>query len=255
MADAHVLVDAYFAMEDPAAIRPIGLELQLEAQVGGLLMRGIIDRLELDAEGELVVTDYKTGRSPAVQYEQGRLGGVHFYAYLCEQAFGRRPSIIRLMYLRDGIIIEARPTERSVRFLPKRTEAVWRAVDRACETGDFKPRPGRLCPLCAFQDVVPRVRGRRRPGRARGAGALRPRARPAAAGHHRRAAHHRRTGDAGPPAQRVTPAASVARFDAAFDAALEQLRGHPVQRPHLPDGLGARRLVGDLGSSSARHGG
>ena len=26
----------------------------------------------------------------------------------------------------------------------------------------------------------------------------------------------------------MTPAASVARFDAAFDAALEQLRGHPV---------------------------
>ena len=118
VADAHVLVDAYLELEDPAAIRPIGLELQLEAQVGGLLMRGIIDRLEEDAEGELVVTDYKTGRSPSVRYEQGRLGGVHFYAYLCEQALGRRPSIIRLMYLRDGIIIEARPTERSVRFLP-----------------------------------------------------------------------------------------------------------------------------------------
>ena len=159
VADAHVLVDAYLELEDPAAVRPIGLELQLEAQVGGLLMRGIIDRLEEDVEGELVVTDYKTGRSPPVQYEQGRLGGVHFYAYLCEQALGRRPSIIRLMYLRDGIIIEARPTERSVRFLPKRTEAVWRAIARACETGDFKPRPGRLCPLCAFQDWCPAFGG------------------------------------------------------------------------------------------------
>jgi putative RecB family exonuclease len=159
VADAHVLVDAYLALEDPTAVRPIGLELQLEAQVGGLLMRGIIDRLEEDAGGELVVTDYKTGRSPAVQYEQGRLGGVHFYAYLCEQALGRRPSIIRLMYLRDGIIIEARPTERSVRFLPKRTEAVWRAIARACETGDFKPRPGRLCPLCSFQDWCPAFGG------------------------------------------------------------------------------------------------
>jgi putative RecB family exonuclease len=159
VADAHVLVDAYLALEDPTSVRPIGLELQLEAQVGGLLMRGIIDRLEEDAGGELVVTDYKTGRSPAVQYEQGRLGGVHFYAYLCEQALGRRPSIIRLMYLRDGIIIEARPTERSVRFLPKRTEAVWRAIARACETGDFKPRPGRLCPLCSFQDWCPAFGG------------------------------------------------------------------------------------------------
>ena len=110
--------------------RPIGLELQLEAQVGGLLLRGIIDRLEEDADGELVVTDYKTGKAPPLQYEQGRLGGVHFYAFLCEQALGRRPAIIRLMYLRDGTVIEARPTDRSVRFLPRRTEAVWRAISQ-----------------------------------------------------------------------------------------------------------------------------
>src|SRR5262245_21789769 len=141
VADAHGLVDSYLSLEDPTSVRPIGLELQLEAQVGGLLMRGIIDRLEEDADGELIVTDYKTGRSPAVQYEQGRLGGVHFYAYLCEQALGRRPAMIRLMYLRDGIIIEARPTERSVLFLPKRTEAVWRGIAPACEAGGVRPRP------------------------------------------------------------------------------------------------------------------
>ena len=52
-------------MEDPTAVRDIGLELRLEAQVGALTLRGIIDRLELDAEGGLVVTDYKTGRAPA----------------------------------------------------------------------------------------------------------------------------------------------------------------------------------------------
>ena len=75
---------------NPATVTPIGLELQLEAQVGGLLMRGIIDRLEEDADGLLVVTDYKTGRAPSVQYEQRRLGGVPFYAFLCEQALGRR---------------------------------------------------------------------------------------------------------------------------------------------------------------------
>jgi len=159
VADAHVLVDAYLALEDPSAITPIGLELHLEAQVGGLLMRGIIDRLEEDAEGSLVVTDYKTGKAPSVQYEQGRLGGVHFYAFLCEQALGRRPVLIRLMYLRDGTVIEAQPTDRSVRFLPKRTEAVWRAIGRACETGEFKPRPSRLCPSCAFQDWCPAFGG------------------------------------------------------------------------------------------------
>ena len=39
-----------------------------------------------------MVTDYKTGRRPVEPYEQGRLGGVHFYALLCEELLGRRPA-------------------------------------------------------------------------------------------------------------------------------------------------------------------
>jgi len=82
-ADGWVLVEKYFQMEDPTTVRDIGLELRLEAQVGSLTLRGIIDRLELDAEGRLIVTDYKTGRAPSANYEQKSLAGVHFYSFLC----------------------------------------------------------------------------------------------------------------------------------------------------------------------------
>src|SRR5690606_7598952 len=84
-ADAAVMVERYFTLEDPRAIRPVGLELMLEAELGSLVVRGIIDRLEEDADGQLVVTDYKTGRAPSVMQEQSRLGGVHFYAFLCQR--------------------------------------------------------------------------------------------------------------------------------------------------------------------------
>jgi putative RecB family exonuclease len=159
VADAHTLVESYLTMEDPTTIDAVGVELALEAQVGGLLLRGIIDRLEQDAAGSYIVTDYKTGRAPGVNYEQRRLGGVHFYAFLCERALGRRPALIRLMYLRDRTVIEAHPTDRSVEFLPRRTEAVWRAISKACETGDFKPRPSWLCESCAYRDWCPAFGG------------------------------------------------------------------------------------------------
>jgi putative RecB family exonuclease len=151
LADAEALVRRYFTMEDPRRVREIGIELYLEARVGRLTLRGIIDRLELDDEGELVVTDYKTGRPPSVQREQPRLSGVHFYAYLCEQVFGRRPARIQLLYLSTGEIIVARPSEQSIQFLPRRTAAVWHAVERACEAGDFRPRVGPLCDHCGFK--------------------------------------------------------------------------------------------------------
>ena len=157
--DCWSLTQGYFAMEDPTAVREIGLELRLEAQVGDLTLRGIIDRLELDADGRLVVTDYKTGRAPGLKYEQSRLSGVHFYSFLCEAVFGQRPAAIRLMYLRTGETITAIPSAQSVKFITTRTKAVWNAVEKACQTGDFRPKPGALCTSCAFQPWCPAFGG------------------------------------------------------------------------------------------------
>ena len=157
--ECRELIANYLRMEDPTTVREIGLELRLEAQVDALTLRGIIDRLELDADGELIVTDYKTGRAPSVNYEQKSLAGVHFYSFLCERVFGRRPRAIRLMYLKSGETITATPSAQSVKFITTRTQAVWRAVERACQTGDFRPRPGPLCSGCAFQEWCPAFGG------------------------------------------------------------------------------------------------
>jgi putative RecB family exonuclease len=157
--EAERLVRRYFEMEDPQQVREIGLELRLEVAVGDLTLRGIIDRLELDADGELVVTDYKTGRPPSINHEQGRLGGVHFYAFLCEQLFGRRPSRVQLLYLSTGEFIVAHPSDNSIRYLPKRTGAVWQAVERACMSEEFRARPGPLCAHCPYQQWCPAFGG------------------------------------------------------------------------------------------------
>ena len=158
-ADAVALVHKYFELEDPTTIHPIGIELKLEARIGDLRLRGIIDRLELDADGELVVTDYKTGRAPTERYEQGRLGGVHFYAFLCEELFGKRPARIQLLYLADPLALVSEPTEQSSRGLRTRMGAIWNAVERACEHEDFRPRPSRLCDWCSFQAYCPAFGG------------------------------------------------------------------------------------------------
>jgi putative RecB family exonuclease len=157
--DCRQLLERYGDMEDPRRVRPIGLELKMEAAVGSLTLRGIIDRLDLDDDGELVVTDYKTGRPPSGNYEAKSLSGVHFYSFLCEAVLGRRPARIRLMYLRSGETIETVPSAQSVRFITTRTAAVWSAVERACTTGDFRPRQSALCNHCSFQQWCPAFDG------------------------------------------------------------------------------------------------
>lgn len=157
--DCLELIENYFAMEDPTTVREIGLELWMTAEVGHLTLRGIIDRLELDEHGGLVVTDYKTGRAPSANWEQKSLGGVHFYAFLCNEVFGVIPSKIRLMYLKSGETIETAPSAQSVKFITTRTTAVWSAIERACQTGDFRPRTSNLCSYCTFQQWCPAFDG------------------------------------------------------------------------------------------------
>jgi putative RecB family exonuclease len=157
--DAESLVRKSFQLEDHRLVRSIGLELRLEVQVGTLTLRGIIDRLDLTDDGELVVIDYKTGKVPRVQDEAGRLGGVHFYAFLCEQYFGRRPRHVQLHYLSEPMALIAHPSEQSVRFLPKKATAVWQAVERACATEDFRPKTGPLCNFCSFKQWCPAFGG------------------------------------------------------------------------------------------------
>jgi putative RecB family exonuclease len=157
--DAEILIRNYFRLEDPAAVHVIGTELRMSVTMGTLKLSGVIDRLELDPTGALVVTDYKTGRAPSANFEQSRLGGVHFYAFLCEQVLGQRPARIQLLHLREPISISTTPSDQSIRGLQQQTGAIWTAVEQACAREDFRPRPGRLCDYCAYHEFCPAVGG------------------------------------------------------------------------------------------------
>jgi putative RecB family exonuclease len=159
LADAEQLLHNYFELENPDDIHVIATELRLSTRVGAVTLRGVIDRLELDADGELVVTDYKTGPAPGPSHEQARMGGVHFYAFLCEQLLGRRPSRVQLLHLREPIAISTVPSEQSIRGLRQQAAAVWMAVQLGCEREDFQPRPGPLCHQCAFRPYCPAFGG------------------------------------------------------------------------------------------------
>ena len=129
------------------------------AEIDGIRLRGIIDRLELDADGELIVTDYKTGSAPSTQHERKRLSGVHIYSLLCEQLLGRRPRSVQLLYLKAPLAVTTVPTDRSTRGTRRTLGAVWQAVERACEREDFRPQRSRLCDWCAFQAYCPSFGG------------------------------------------------------------------------------------------------
>jgi putative RecB family exonuclease len=159
--DAEKLVHRYFELEDPSTVRVLGVELRVSAETrDGVLIRGIIDRLELDENDELVVTDYKTGSAPSEGWEQKSLAGVHVYSLLCERMFGRRPSKVQLLYLSKPEFIVTSPSDQSLRGVEVKSGAVMQAVRTACARNDFRPRPSGLCSFCSFQEFCPSFGGR-----------------------------------------------------------------------------------------------
>jgi putative RecB family exonuclease len=175
--DAATLVRNYFQLEDPRAVDAVGVELRLEttlmmgAGLDAVPLRGIIDRLDRDLDGNLVVVDYKTGRVPGPGRERSKMAGVETYALLCERVLGVRPVAVRLLYLRAPLVVEREVVPTTVTRQERRTVEVWRAISRAHAAGSFRPSPGPLCSYCAFSDrcegaVLAGVRSRLAPTRA-----------------------------------------------------------------------------------------
>jgi putative RecB family exonuclease len=157
--DAEQLVANYFQLEDPDEITPVGIELTLEARLGDVRLRGILDRLDRTADGDLVVIDYKTGRAPSPAYEQSKLAGVQLYALLCQEVLGRRPVQVKLLHLKEPTVITAEPSEQGLKGQRTKTLAVWNAIERACRDEDFRPKTGPLCRFCRFRDFCPAYGG------------------------------------------------------------------------------------------------
>ena len=157
---ARDLLASYFSLEDPTRLQPEARELMLEHDLfEGLRLRGIVDRLDAARTGELRVVDYKTGRSPGPAFEKSALFQMKFYALLLWHTRGIVPRELRLYYLGDRVSLVYSPDEDELRSFERTIRALWAAIARAHETGDWRPRRSRLCDWCDHQARCPEFGG------------------------------------------------------------------------------------------------
>jgi putative RecB family exonuclease len=157
---ARRLLSSYFALEDPTRLQPAGRELRIEHELfDGLVLRGIVDRLDAAPSGALRVVDYKTGRSPGPAFEKSALFQMKFYALLLWHTRGVVPAELRLYYLGDGATLVYHPDLEELQRFERTVRALWAAIARAHETGDWRPRKSRLCDWCDHQSRCPEFGG------------------------------------------------------------------------------------------------
>ncbi|TDW92107.1 putative RecB family exonuclease [Kribbella sp. VKM Ac-2566] len=156
LAEAHQLLGKYFALEDPNALEPAERELYVETALdSGLVLRGYVDRLDVAPTGEIRVVDYKTGRSPSEFFEAKALFQMKFYALVLWKLRGVVPAMLQLVYLGNGEIVRYVPDEADLRACERKVSALWVAITRALDSGDWRPSPGPLCDWCDHKPICP----------------------------------------------------------------------------------------------------
>ncbi|MGB5111999.1 MAG: RecB family exonuclease [Mycobacterium sp.] len=161
--DARRLLSGYYRLEDPTRFDPQSCEQRVEVELeDGTPLRGFVDRIDIAATGEMRVVDYKTGKSPSEVWalaEAKALFQMKFYAVALWRSRGVLPAKLRLLYLADGQVLDYSPDLDELLRFERTLTAIWRAIQSAGSTGDFRASRSRLCSWCAHQQFCPEFGG------------------------------------------------------------------------------------------------
>jgi putative RecB family exonuclease len=163
LTEARALLSGYYRLEDPTRFDPESCEQRIEVELAdGTLLRGFVDRIDVAGTGEVRVVDYKTGKSPPAARalaEFKALFQMKFYAVALLRSRDVLAARLRLIYLADGQLLDYTPDLDELLRFEKTLIAIWRAIQSAGATGDFRPNPSRLCNWCSHQALCPAYGG------------------------------------------------------------------------------------------------
>ncbi|MGC0342018.1 putative RecB family exonuclease [Streptomyces sp. SLBN-8D4] len=160
LGEAERLVERWFTLEDPTRLEPAERELFVEAELdSGLRLRGIIDRVDVAPTGEVRIVDYKTGKAPRPEYAEGALFQMKFYALVVWRLKNVIPRRLQLVYLGSGDVLTYDPVRADLERVERKLLALWEAIRQATQSGDWRPRPTKLCGWCDHQEHCPEFGG------------------------------------------------------------------------------------------------
>jgi len=161
LTSAEALLATYFTLEDPTRLEPSEREVMVSVDLdeGGPQLRGIVDRLDVAPNGWIRVVDYKTGRSPRAGFESSALFQMRFYAYVLWRTRGVLPKRLQLEYLGDGVVLTHEPGQSEMATIEARVRSIWGGIEDAARSGEWRPRPSKLCDWCSFKALCPAFGG------------------------------------------------------------------------------------------------
>ena len=148
-------VENYFSLEDPTAVNLDGIETLVDGPLGTATMKGFIDRWQRLENGSLIISDYKTGKTPRPQWAEDKFQQLLIYAALLSRIENSEIETLELLYLKDGVRLQRKVEKDDLIAIEEKVSAVHDLVDMCCETGKFPTRKARLCDWCSYKPFCP----------------------------------------------------------------------------------------------------
>lgn len=142
-------------LEDPTLTILEGQEVEVLTEISGVAMKGYIDRIALDADGLVVISDYKTGKVPDPKYiaDDQKWFQLLAYALMLKEAQQKKTSKLELFYLSKKTKHTVMVTQENLdnaRQVVMRTRA---SIDESSTSGQFACNVTNLCNWCYYKKI------------------------------------------------------------------------------------------------------
>jgi RecB family exonuclease len=133
--------------------RPEGKVLETErrfkVEIGGATVKGRLDRLDSNGDGEVSVVDYKTGKAKTQEDADDSLQ-LSVYA-LAAKVLGHTPASLAFINLQNGTAVESQRTADQLRDAEGKVATIAAKI----AAGEFEPKPGGRCMFCSYHCICP----------------------------------------------------------------------------------------------------
>ena len=149
------LLNNYMTLEDPRSFEPIERERWVRGTIEDLNLRGILDRMDRNENGELIIVDYKSGNAPLAKYKEPRFFALKLYALLIKEETGEMPVELKLIYLQNSTIHTLKIDNEILEQAKQEILEVWNNIKIAFKNNEFPPIKNALCDWCYYKPICP----------------------------------------------------------------------------------------------------
>ena len=150
------LLHNYLKLENPKTLEPLEQERWVRGSIEDLNLRGILDRMDEDKDGNLVIVDYKSVKSPLAKYKEPRFFALKLYALLIRDELGVTTVELKLIYLKNSTIHTLKVTDAMLDEAKVEILKIWEDIKKAFEENNFPATKNNLCKdWCYYKPICP----------------------------------------------------------------------------------------------------